>query len=292
MTDSTRLSVKNIELIEYLFKCNELRSALSDFLLKTRNCTITVLTDDTDSTLALLLTEVKTGTEILFLSSVGNDIKLKQLLIDYLKKNLPPRSSITWRIADNDINRDLAPANDFKCIYTVNLFRTVGSGDGRLIKVLNENAKLYNYMLKFGYEVKSFDELTENEISQIKNNPDNEFDSELHAGAFIEDSIGGFSKAFSFAAVRDGKVVAYNIVRCPDSKHFIFEIINVATSYRSKGVFILPFYAFLKTANEAGLESGSFAIYEVNTPALSIVTKRFSQLITSHGLQHNYVYYS
>lgn len=290
MNTPTNPLIKNIELIEYITECGELRSALSDFFVKTKNCAITVLFDETGKPLALLLTEVAANTEILYLSSVNDDAKSKQVLIDYLKKSVPTHSSVIWRLTDSDANKELALANKFKCRYTVNLFRSVGSGDERLIKILDDNKKFYNFMLKYGYTVKNFNELSDDELSQIKNNPDNEFDTGLHAKELIEDTVGGFSKTLSFAAIKEGKVVSYNIVRHPDDKHIIFEIINVAVSYRNKGVFILPFYASLNEMNNADLESGSFAIYEINTPALNVVTKRFSQLITLRTIQHNYIY--
>ena len=292
MSDDRNFTIIRLDLLKYLEDFEKLRTALSDFFVKTRDCTLFGLYDESMNASALLVSEYKSecDIEILFLASEDDSIESKKYLICYLTDHLPACGTITWRIPDTDSNKEIAAEFDFTCEYTVNLFRSVGAKDARLIETFKENEKLLNYMMKFGYKTVNFDELTEDELLQIRTNPDGEFESSLHPEVLMADTVGGFSPKFSFASVRGGKVAAYTIIRCPDGKHCIFEIICVAKSFRCKGVFILPFLYTLKTMDEYGIESGSFAIYEVNRPALQIVEKRFSQLIVSHTIQHNYVY--
>lgn len=284
--------IVNLKLIEYLNEFRSLRTPLSDFFVKTRKCTLTGLKGEDGLAKVLLITEVKHNTEILFLSSVNDDVALKQILLDHLIESLTSQTAIIWRIPDTDSNKEIAINNRFICTKTVNLYRSVGSGDERLIKILSDNDKIYNYMFRFGYQVKTFNELSEDELYQINSNPDNEFVNGLHPESFTSDITGGFKNNFSFAATKNGKVAAYNIVRCPDGRHCVFEIICVGKSYSKKGVFILPFLSSLRAMNEAGIEGASFAIYETNRASLNVINKRFSQLITSHTIQHNYIYAS
>ena len=273
------MNISEISIFEYLTGFRSLSTPLSDFYLKTKRCRIF----GEEHGRGLLLYEK----EILFLAAEKNDPAVKTAMLDYLRSTLPAGETIRWRIQENSGEKSFAESYGFRVENIVNLFRTVGAGDERVEQFFRDNEKLVHYIEKRGYLTRSFDELTEAQLSEIRDNPEGKFESGLHPEVLMQDLVGGFSGKMSSAALRDGKVAAYVIVRSPDTKHCIFEIICVAEPERRSGVFILPFIRSLKAMDDFGAESVFFAVFENNTEAIKIVRRKFGSLIVSQKVQFN-----
>lgn len=285
--DLTEMNIhtEEISIPEYLIKFSKLRTALSDFYVKTRSCRIIGAAGDEKK--GFLLAEQRSDTEILFITAEDEDPSVKKALLDHLTGLLPSGSTIRWRIIDNPGNEKAAAAYGFQDKETVNIFRTVSADNETAVKTLREYEKLYVLKESLGYRTVSFEKLSEGELSQIRNNSDGEFDPSLHPERLMDDISGGFSPKMSFASVKDGKVIAYTGVRDPLGKSCIFELICVAESERKNGLFILPFYRSLREIIASGAESALFSVYESNSHMMTLVRKWFSQLIASHSIQHN-----
>ncbi|MDO5444930.1 MAG: hypothetical protein Q4F31_04845 [Eubacteriales bacterium] len=281
---------KTISLPDYLTKYSDLRTSLSDFYVKTRNCKIIGIADEAISGKGFLLADMGAVTEVLFIAAENDNASVKKALLNYLKGKLPAGSTIQWRIVDNPVNETLALEYGFRCGNTLNIFHSVDRDNEQADKILQDYDKLYTFMERRGYRTVSFDELSEDELLQIRNNPDGEFDSYLRPGALMDDKLGGFSGKLSSASIRDGKVAAYTIIRNSDGNVCIFEIICVAESERKNGTFILPFLRSFREMKDSGAKSALFAVYDTNSEMLKIVKKRFSGLIASQSIQHNMVY--
>ena len=280
-----------LSLMDYLTKYGSFRTALSDFYIKTRNCKIIGVDDAQNVAVGLLLAEQGAVTEILILAAQNDEVKIKTALLDRLKELLPSYSELRWRIVNHPQNEELALAYGFRTGSVLNIFHTVGSDNERAEATLREYEKLYAKMEATGFRTVSFAQLSENELAQIRDNPDGEFDSSLCPESLMVSGMGGLSPQMSFAAMKDGRVVAYSIIRSPDEKSYIFEIICVAKSERGNGIFILPFFRSLREIMASAAASATFAIYESNQIMLEILEKRFSQLIVSRTVQKNMVYF-
>lgn len=286
----TKFDVSEINILDYLKDFSSFRTPLSDFYIKSKRCRILGIYDENKVGKGFLLAEPGEPTEILFLAAENEDTSIKRKLLGRMARTLPSKSEIRWRLLENSKDEAFAAEFGFRHDKTVHLFRTVGPEDEHAEELIRKYEKLYSFVENHGYHAVSFNELTKAELRQIRNNPDREFDSYLRPGVLMDDAAGGFSAELSFAAVKDGKVAAYTIIRRPDAKSCIFEIICVAKSERNSGVFILPFLSSLKTIKSSGAEVALFAIYDNNSKTLDMVKKRFGLLISSDSVQHNMIY--
>lgn len=282
--------IREINVLEYLKDFSAMRTPLTDFYVRSKPCKIIALYDERGSGRGFLLTEDTGMTEVLFLTAEGGDPGMKKSLLRHLANSLPKGSQIRWRITGSAADEHLAYQFGFYPGETLNIYRTVGAGDERLASVIREYEKLFTFMEKRGYRTVSFEALTAAQLDQIRNDPDGEFDAALRPAALMENTAGGFSPQMSFVSLKGEKVAAYTVVRQPDGKSCIFEIICVAESEKKTGVFILPFLSSLKAMRSSGAEEALFAIYEDNNEPMKIVKKRFAQLILSQSVQHNLLY--
>lgn len=282
-------SVSEISIFEYLTGCAGLRTALSDFYVKTRKCFILGARGGDRGYAGFMIAEPGSITEILFIIAEGEDSEIKKALLDGFKGRSPAGTGIRWRIANSAENEQIAAEYGFMPEGTLNIFRTVGPDDEQLKALLTEYGRLYVAMESMGYRTVSFGELSQDELRQIRENPDGEFDDSLNPGALMGDTAGGFSSKLSFASVRDGKVAAYSIIRDAGGKSCIFEIVCVAQSLRRQGLFILPFYSSFRAIVESGKQSAVFAVYEHNAPMMKLLEERIGGLIRSRTVQHNMI---
>lgn len=283
--------IRKINLFEYLTDTAALRTALSDYYIKTSGCDILASFNESREAEGLLLYTDGHVFEVLFINTLHDDRDdvIKTELIEELCK-ASAGNPVRWRMSGSEKERNtgLAIALGFEHESTLRLFKADRSCVKAAEAVMKEQSRLYAFMEKHGYEAKSFSELSDRELSYIKEDPDNEFAAYLHPAELLEMKAGGFSPELSFAALYKGKVCAYTMVRMPDRRHCIFEMICVARSKRKTGVYILPFMKTLSALIDSSADSVNFAVYESNTDSLKVVEKHFKTLIKEENLQHNY----
>lgn len=288
---SKKIKVSVIGLPDYLTKFGDLRTPLSDFYIKSKNCRILGACDDEGNAKGLLVEEIASVYEILFLAAENEDAAVKKALLDSLIKKIPAGMQVRWRISSSPENEKLAAGIGFLKESMLNIFRTIGFHDEKIAEVYKKNRRLYEFMEKRGYRTVCFDELTEEELMQIKKNPDKEFEASLHPERMMNGGAGSADGKLSFASIKDGKVAAYDIIRYPGGKQCIFEIVCVAASKRNSGVFILPVAASFEAMRICGAESVLFAVYEKNQKMLDLLKKQYAQYIRLQSVQHNFIYY-
>lgn len=284
--------INEIGIWEYLTEFSEHRTPLSDFYIKTKDCRIIAAFDETNHGVGFLLTEQRAATEILFLASVQNEGDIKRQMLDYLVRLLPSGCGIQWSIIGHPDDEQLALDYGFRVESTLHLFRTVRYSEDLEHSFLQRLYRLSDSVEKRGYRTVCLSELTKEQKEQICKDPDGEFAPELHPELLIDDRVGGISERLSTAALKDGKVAAYSIIRSPAKSRCIFEILCVAKGKRKNGVVILPIVRSIREMLADGYDSMTFAVHEQNREMLPVIERNFSQAIESRKIQKNMMFYS
>lgn len=280
-----------VSIPEYLTVFSNLRTPLSDFYVKTGRCKILGISGRNTAARAFLLAEQKDITELLFITADHGAPALKKSLLDHLKMQLPSGSAIRWRIQDNAADEELALEYGFSPESVVNIFHSLELQDPHTEEQLRKYEKLYLAKERFGYHTVSFAELSAGALCQITDDSDGEFEKAFSPKSFLCSSASGFSPELSFATLKGGKVVAYSMIRRPDSAACIFEIICVAKSKRMLGLFVLPFYASFRAIKDTDAKKVLFSVYENNSQMMKLVRKHLSPLVASKKCQHNMICY-
>ncbi len=281
--------VREIDLFEYLKDFEALRTALSDYYIKTKDCRIFGAYENGPG-VGFLLCEERRTREILFLCAENDDTEIKGRLLRAFLDTLPAGTAVRWRIVNDTGNAStsLAVSCGFAAERILHVFRYTSDATA-VQSVIDTYSPLSDRMEARGYVAKPFEQLTENELCQIRDNPDGEFEACLESGKHIRGVTGRLDEKCSFAAVKDGKVIAYTVVVAHGEKHCIVENVSVARSARRGGTFLLPFLRMLGAIIQRNYATISFAIYETNTAMLPMMRKHFSALITAETVQHSYV---
>ncbi len=282
--------IREINLFEYLKDFEALRTALSDFYIKTKNCQVFGAYENGVG-VGFLLCEERRMFEILFLCAENDDEKIKDGLLGAFLDTLPSGTAVRWRIVNDtkNANTQLAVNRGFAAESVLHIFHFKHADSDAVHSVIDRYTHLYTFMEKRGYVTKPFETLTEDELHQIRDNPDGEFAAYLESGEHIKGNTGKLDERCSFAAVRDGKVFAYVIVVAHGEKSCIVENVSVAHSARRGGTFILPFLSMLSALKQSNYDTVSFAIYETNADIMPMMRKNLSALLTSETVQRNYV---
>ncbi len=281
--------VREIDLFEYLKDFGALRTALSDYYIKTKDCRIFGAYENGIGT-GFLLCEERRTREILFLCAENGNAEIKSCLLRAFLDTLLPGAAVRWRIVNDtdNANTALAVRYGFSPESVLHIFRY--TSDASAVQgVIDTYAPLSNRMEARGYVAKPFEQLTEDELYQIRDNPDGEFEACLESGKHIRGATGRLDEKCSFAAVKDGKVIAYTVVVAHGEQRCIVENVSVARSARGGGAFLLPFLRMLGAIIKRNYATISFAIYETNAAMLPMMRKHFSALITAETVQHSYV---
>lgn len=285
---SAELTVSEIGLFDCLTAFEAWRSPLADFYLKTKNCLVLGARGEGGAARGLLLAERGEETELLFLA--GEDGSVKKTLVEHLMGLMPPGGLLRWRTEADSGDEALARECGFRYESTLHVFRSVSAEDPALTEVLAEYEPLCAEMESRGYVTESFARLRPEELDQIRCNAGDEYAPELHPERLMDDTAGGFAPELSFAAVKDGRVAAYTIVRAPGAKRCVFEIVCAAKSQRGTGAYLLPVLASIRAMRDRGVETAVNAVYESNGKPMTMLTKRFARLIRSRSVRRHYVY--
>lgn len=282
--------IKNINVLEYVLQFESLRSPLSDYYMRSGKYAALGYFSKENEAAGVMVYNIDSIFEIIYLKAKNDDDGIKRQLISELFKKAHSASGIRWRLLEGDSNASLANSLGFYCESVLNIFHVERQkGIGEVWEILQKNEKLYAILEKRGFEAKRFDELTKDELHQIRDNPDDEFESYFHPDQLMDNHCGVFSEEFSTAAVISGKVAAYSIVKKPDGKHCVFEVINVARSKRKTGAFIIAFLKPLRAMFDSDIEDCSFAIYENNREMLNMFKANFGKIVTSQTVQRNLI---
>ncbi len=285
--------IKELNIFEYLKDLEELRTPLSDFYITTKECEIWGAYTE-NKCVGFLLCERRAVCEILVLCANGDDEKVKNELLDEFLASLPHQTAVRWRITENQTiqndHRQLAERRGFNKESVLHVFHGDASVAPALAVLNARYTPVCARMEKYGYTTKPFAELTNDELHQIVDNPDGEFENYLQSGENVAGINGKLDKQCSFATVQGGKVFAYTIVVAPDEKKCIIENTAVARSAKKGGTYVLPFLATMNAMGRSNYQAYSFAIYETNSDALPLIKKHFSSLFTSEILQQNYFF--
>ena len=283
--------IKEINLFEYLKDFESLRTALSDFYIKTKECRIFGAYENGVGAGFLLCGERRVR-EILVLRAENGGAEIRDGLLGAFLDTLPPGTAVRWRILNDAQNENtrIAVRHGFAAADVLRIFH-FGRGNAAAARaVVGKYAPLFAFVERRGYVTKPLDQLTGDELRQIRDNPDGEFEAYLQSGEHIRGKTGRLDGKRSFAAVRDGRVFAYTVVVAHGEKNCVVENISVARSARRGGTVILPLLRTLDALLESDYGAASFAMYETNAEIMPMMKKYFSDLLTDETVQRDYVF--
>lgn len=279
------MKISCIGIFEYFALGGGLRTALSDYYVKNNDCVILSAADGTGGQIGLMIFEEKAVVEVLYLKADGNSVKAEMLnyLIAATDKN------IRYRTVNSEDDEKIAFSCGFRHESDLNIYRSKDRDHPDVISFFEKYGKLYDSAAKRGYGIKSFEELNGDELDQIVCDPDGEFVSGFDPGKFLNGNFGDLSKKISTAVTKNGKVIAYSLLRCVGGK-CIFEILCVARSYR-KTFAVIP--AIIRSINEmlkAGFARITFAVYQTNAEMIRITETDMIKVLEPAVVQHNMIH--
>lgn len=285
--------IREINLFEYLKDFESLRTELSDYYIRTKNCRI--LGAYEDGGVGFLLCQESRIREVLILCAENNNIRIKDDLLRTFLDELPSGIKVRWRILNDtqNENKQIAVGRGFVMESLLHVFHydcLKPDFAEEMQDAIDKYTDLNMFMERHGYVTKPFSELTDDELHQIRDNTDGEFETYLQSGEHIRGNTGKLDEKCSFATVRDGKVFAYVIVVAYGGVRAVVENMSVARSARKGGTFLLPFIHVLGALKHSDYEAISFAIYETNADALPLMRKHFPKFLTSEMVQYNYLF--
>lgn len=287
---------RKIDFIQYFILFDKYKSALSDlFIRRYKDVIIFGAFDDNDDSVGLLLVHPHNGSSrILFINTLNDDFDIYKLLIDCALKELKGKcETLEWRIVEendkSEIEKKCVEDLKFVCYSTLNIFRHNNSDKEKALVIVEENKNTINWFIKKGYEIKSFAELSKEQLDYMSNNPDKQFESSLHIGDFISNESMGLCKDKSFACIKDGKVIAFASVSSVSKGQYVYDSTCVAKDYKMSGVFVPVNIAVLNAVINSDYNSIMFAVYDTNNEMLPLFKKWLMPFVTSSTKQFNYI---
>lgn len=288
------MTVKFCDNACYVKELYSIHTNLSDFYFNTEECFYCYLTED-DKPIGFVQFKIMgLVVEILLINATSDDIKKELLtaLIGFADQN---HLSIEWRIisevvGDTPLSKDFALAESFGFASTslLHIFSSSSIVRPKALEYIKHMKTLSDYVLKRGYTFCSFSELSDDAKNYICDNPENEFADYLQSGKYIKNNSEIFCEDCSFVVLKDGKPVAYSIIRMPSNGKYIFENLCVAKNCRNSGAIAPILYSSLNALVSKDCTSVTFAVYDENAESLPLIKKHFKTLISKEKLQINY----
>ena len=287
---------KKIDLFEYFVLFREYRSPLSDLYIKrNQNTIIFGAYDDNDENIGLLLIRCFEDTsKIQYIKAFNDDIEIYKVLIDCALIELRDKvKTLEWWIVDGaekfDIEKKCAEELKFACYNTLNIFRHTSVDKDKALAFVEKNRNISNWHIKRGYEIKSFEELSKEQLDYMSNDPDGQFESSLHIDEYINNEDMNLCKDKSFVCLKNGRIIAFASVSLASKGNYIYDSTCVAKDYKMSGVFVPVNNAVFNAVFNSDYDTLMFAVYDTNTEMLPVFRKWLMPLITSSTKQFNYI---
>ena len=294
------MEIRFADMLEYLNRFSHLSTRLSDFYFRMKDCAYVGAYED-DVPVGFLQYE-KAGNcfEVLTIcteNAESREAMLRALCVAAAKEN----GLVRWRIVSQNLignaecrteDAELAEKIGFRRGNTVHLFgvRPAVMDWEAFTRLTDTLRKMSDRMKRAGFSLCPFFELTKEQLAYICDNPEHEFASFLRSGDYISGKGGTFDDKISAVALKNGKPVAYTVIRAPGGHGCIVENISVAEAYRKTGVLAVVLSYTLDMLGESDYHSMTFAVYENNVASYSIMRKWVTPILTSEKIQYNYEY--
>jgi GNAT superfamily N-acetyltransferase len=124
--------------------------------------------------------------------------------------------------------------------------------------------KLCAMLERHGFSCVSFAEADSRLLDEIYDSGSSDFGNKLDVRVFFDNEAKKMNRNMSFAAVKDGELAAYTLVRSPDSVSAVFEHISVSHKHIGSGCILLPFAKAMESFKKYGCTRAAYAMYEDN----------------------------
>ena len=139
-----------------------------------------------------------------------------------------------------------------------------------------------------GCGVVSFAEADEGLLPQIRDSHSTAFRNPLDPSAFFRHPSKKLSMELSFAAVKEGRLLAYTLYSQPSRDAVVLEQMAASADARGSGAILLPLVRSVDRFFESGYAYCFFAIYEHNTAPNLIRAKLGKETSFEMKVTHNY----
>ncbi|MBQ1741801.1 MAG: hypothetical protein II045_01770, partial [Oscillospiraceae bacterium] len=139
-----------------------------------------------------------------------------------------------------------------------------------------------------GCGVVSFAEADEGLLPQIRDSHSTAFRNPLDPSAFFRHPSKKLSMELSFAAVKEGRLLAYTLYSQPSRDAVVLEQMAASADARGSGAILLPLVRSVDRFFESGYAYCFFAIYEHNTAPNLIRAKLGKETSFEGKVTHNY----
>lgn len=150
-------------------------------------------------------------------------------------------------------------ANDERCRRTWDLFMEKRGG------------RICNTLVRRGFKTVPFCEVPSEILNELKYSIGREFPSNLDPFLYISDPNDRLVPEYSFVTLKGDKPVAFVTVTTADDKTIVFQQLSVAFRHQERGIFILPFAAFMERFLTGSYSKVSAVVLDRNERMIRLV---------------------
>lgn len=177
----------------------------------------------------------------------------------------PLRISVSEEMEGYEFVRSRVQRIGFRLDSVSIFYRCLSSDFGKWETYMEEKGdKLTGMLIRQGFSCDSFQETTEEILSEIYHSEENGFDNYLSVKPFFDYPTRGMDSHLSMAATKDGHLAAYCLVSHQDNDLICFEHMACAKKYRGQGIILLPFAQAMDRIREYGCSGIYYMISESN----------------------------
>lgn len=291
-------NIKESSYLDYVFLFGDDRTAYMDFAVKNAvetNGKLLILYDDI-SPMGLLCCSLENRCFRITYAFTCKRYRKKgvfKTLLSYMKKSscFPIKVTISQTHKCYHFLQPLLLRSGFKLNSSCIVYECKPEDYGNWKVYMDSTGNKLNAMLKRnGFECVSFQNAPVNILDEIYYSGESDFDNPLPVRPFFDFPSRRMDPCMSFAAVKDGHLVAYSLVSRPGKYSAVFEQTSVSEKYRGTGVILLPFSESMNSVETFHCKKASYAIYEDNLHSNAFQKKIVERVTSSKKRSENYIY--
>ena len=150
--------------------------------------------------------------------------------------------------------------------------------------------RLCDTLDRYGYRTVSFSEAGSDLLDQLRESPRTLYRNRFYPADYLDGRVMGLSRELSFAAIREGRLSAYSLVRTENREIAVFEQISVSAQEKGKGVILLPFVSSMNAFFRGDYKQAYYAMYASNSSAQAFRVKILHDFPAGESVLENYYF--